>query len=193
MARQGSEHHHLARARGTHAVDRHVGVARIGIDVTSAAEMQRAVQEAEVNADIMVMAAAVSDYRVANPPESKIASGADTLSLELTANPDILGGVGPGRLQRGAVTVGFALELGEGGEERARSKLKAKGVDMMVLNDTSRADSAFGGDTIRPAFLFHDGRIERLGVLSKRDAAEAILTQAEDLRDVAAVSGTNAQ
>ncbi|MCK4413766.1 MAG: bifunctional phosphopantothenoylcysteine decarboxylase/phosphopantothenate--cysteine ligase CoaBC [Candidatus Eisenbacteria sp.] len=156
-----------------------LGVERI--DVTTAAEMQRVLEETEAGAEILIMAAAVADYRPAHPEQGKIRSGAQQWDLRLTRNPDILARIAPPRAERGAVTIGFALEVGEGGEERAMQKLKSKGLDMIVLNDATRPDSAFGAETTQPAFLFADGRIEHLPLLSKADAGLAVIEGAEVL------------
>ncbi len=154
------------------------------ISVTTAEEMQRAVQEVEAHAEILIMAAAVSDYRPAQPHATKIRSGSESLEIRLVPNPDILAGVAAGRRQRGVVTVGFALEIGAEGETRAQRKLADKKLDLIVLNDATRKESAFGGETIEAELLFADGRIERLPVMSKRDAARAILGQAEELHGI---------
>jgi phosphopantothenoylcysteine decarboxylase/phosphopantothenate--cysteine ligase len=155
------------------------GVERV--DVTTAREMDAAVRAAERDAQLLIMAAAVSDYRPARPQAGKIASGAADLTIPLEPNPDILGAVGPERAKRGAVTIGFALEVGGGGEARARAKLGAKGVDLIVLNDATAPESAFGGGTIRASLLYKDGRIERLEVVPKEQAAREIVTRAETL------------
>lgn len=164
-----------------------LGIERV--DVVTTEDMARAVAELEPRADMLVMAAAVADYRPARRAEGKIASGSSGLTLELAPNPDIIGAVAPARAKRGAVTIGFALEIGDGGEERARAKLRAKGLDLIVLNDASRPDSAFGGETTRAAFLYRDGRIERLDVMTKYATAMEILARAEELRDLAAAGG----
>jgi phosphopantothenoylcysteine decarboxylase/phosphopantothenate--cysteine ligase len=156
-----------------------LGVERV--DVATAREMDEAVRAAEKDAPLLIMAAAVADYRPAHPQAGKIASGSTSLVVPLEPNPDILAGVGPERAKRGAVTIGFALEVGEGGETRARAKLGAKGVDLIVLNDATAADSAFGGATIRASLLYKDGRIERLEVVPKEEAALEIVTRAETL------------
>ncbi|MBM3316649.1 MAG: bifunctional phosphopantothenoylcysteine decarboxylase/phosphopantothenate--cysteine ligase CoaBC [Candidatus Eisenbacteria bacterium] len=164
-----------------------IGVERF--DVASAEEMARAVAEAEPRADVLVMAAAVADYRPARREAAKIPSGSAALQIPLVPNTDILASVAPARAARGQVTVGFALEIGDGGEERARAKLRAKGVDMIVLNDPTRSDSAFGGETTQPSFLYRDGRIERAEVMTKYAAAMEIVERAEALRDHAAAGG----
>jgi phosphopantothenoylcysteine decarboxylase/phosphopantothenate--cysteine ligase len=156
-----------------------IGVERI--DVATAAEMQHALEELEAGADVLIMAAAVADYRAAHPDPGKIRAEAAAWDLRLTRNPDILARIAPARAERGAVTIGFALEIGEGKEERAQQKLKSKGLDLIVLNDTSRPDSAFGGETTQASLLFADGRIEHLPLLTKADAGLAVVEAAEVL------------
>jgi phosphopantothenoylcysteine decarboxylase/phosphopantothenate--cysteine ligase len=156
-----------------------LGVERI--DVFTAREMDQAVRAAEGGAHALIMAAAVADYRPVQPEAGKIPSGTQALNLTLEPNPDILGAIGPERSKRGAITIGFALEIGEGGESRARGKLVAKGVDLIVLNDATQPDSAFGGDATQVSLLYKDGRIERLAAMSKDDAAREILARTEVL------------
>lgn len=156
-----------------------LGIERV--DVQTARDMQEEVAARERKADLLIMAAAVSDYRPRTASETKLPSGSDDMTLELIPNPDILAAAGPSRAARGAVTIGFALEIGDAGENRAREKLKAKGLDMIVLNDTSRPDSAFGAETTRVTFLFKDGTAERLSVSPKAAAAKEIIARAEAL------------
>lgn len=157
-----------------------VGIERI--DVTTAAEMEGAVKRLEQRAEIFVMCAAVADYRPSRAAEKKIPSGRQDFSLELIPTTDILAAVGPERARRGALTIGFALEMGPGGEKRARAKMETKGCDLIVLNDATQADSAFGGDTAKVTLLFKDGRIEPLPLLPKAHAAREIILRAEALR-----------
>jgi phosphopantothenoylcysteine decarboxylase/phosphopantothenate--cysteine ligase len=158
------------------------GVGRI--DVVTAEEMLRAVQEVESHAEVLIMTAAVADYRPAEPKTTKIRSGAESLQIRMVPNPDILASVAAGRVERRAVTIGFALELGDGREQRAQAKLTSKQLDMIVLNDATSPGSTFGGETIESALLFADGRIERLPLMSKRDAAQVIVASAEDLHNL---------
>lgn len=156
-----------------------LGVERL--DIATAAEMLEQVKAHEAEAELLIMTAAVADYRpdAANP--AKLPSGRGDLTISLVPNADILAAVVPARRARGAVTVGFALELGENGEARARRKLETKGVDLIVHNDASRPDSAFGGDTTRVTLLYRDGRIDRLETMPKATAAREILLRAEAL------------
>jgi len=102
----------------------------------TAIEMERAMRREAARADVVLMAAAVADYRPARVASGKIKRSQPRLSVELVANPDILAGLSS-RRRPGQILVGFALETSEG-LRNARAKLAAKGVDLVVLN-TSRA------------------------------------------------------
>jgi phosphopantothenoylcysteine decarboxylase/phosphopantothenate--cysteine ligase len=117
------------------------GVERI--DVTTAREMEQAAHQQARRADLLVMAAAVADYRPVRVAAEKIKRGSGLAAIELAENPDILAGLR--RAAPGAVAVGFAAETREL-EQNARAKLAAKGIDFLVANDVSRADIAFGSD-----------------------------------------------
>lgn len=111
------------------------GVRRV--DVVSAREMLAATREAFARADVLVMAAAVADFRPVRRLSGKWRAkdrGAKLVRLELTRNPDILATVARRRGRR--IAVGFALETADG-ERRARKKLERKGLDLIVLNDES--------------------------------------------------------
>jgi phosphopantothenoylcysteine decarboxylase / phosphopantothenate---cysteine ligase len=155
------------------------GVKRI--QVQTAEEMLGAVTQQEAEADVLVMTAAVADYRPRRAETCKMPSGQQEMTLALEPNPDILASVGPGRSRRGDITIGFALEIGDSGEERAWSKLEEKGLDLIVLNDATQPDSAFGGDTTRQVFIFRDKTVERLPVQRKSAAAVALVRAFESL------------
>jgi phosphopantothenoylcysteine decarboxylase/phosphopantothenate--cysteine ligase len=146
------------------------------VPVTSAAEMKRELDRASREADAVVMAAAVADFRAARVAAQKIRRSGNGLALQLESTPDLLRGV-PRRA--GRVIVGFALET-ENGVAGARKKLAEKDCDFVVLNDPTRADSAFGGDTNRVS-LVDASRVEKLPTLSKREAAEKIWERVESL------------
>jgi phosphopantothenoylcysteine decarboxylase / phosphopantothenate---cysteine ligase len=171
--------HRVTFITGPLRCDPPLGVERV--DVTTAEQMLAQVQAHEGQAELLIMTAAVSDYRPAVTDPGKLPSGRQNLSISFVPNPDILAAVVPARRERGAVTVGFALEVGEDGEARARRKLDAKGVDLIVHNDATRPDSAFGGDTTRVTLFFRDGRIDRLETMPKTVAAREILLRAEAL------------
>jgi phosphopantothenoylcysteine decarboxylase/phosphopantothenate--cysteine ligase len=127
---------------------------------------------------ILIMAAAVGDYKSEKVTRSKIASGKKRLSLNLTATPDLLKTLAP--LRAGMRTIGFALET-TGGRARAREKMKAKKCDMIVLNNPTRKGSEFGGGTNEVVFLYPDGREEALPVLPKSDVAREIIQRALEI------------
>ena len=110
------------------------------IDVVTAREMERAVHEHAPGADLVVMAAAVADFRPRDPAATKIKKALGLPAIELTENPDILAGLR--RVAPGAVLVGFAAETDDL-EKNARAKLAKKGADFLVANDVSRPDIAF--------------------------------------------------
>lgn len=148
------------------------------VSVATAAEMERAMSTEAKRADVVLMAAAVSDYRPAKASAGKIKRGGASLALELVPNADILAGIGGSR-RPGQVLVGFALETRDG-LKHARAKLRAKGVDVIVLNSPREG---LGGDTNRVT-LVEAGRTRALPKLPKREVAEQILERAIELRGV---------
>jgi phosphopantothenoylcysteine decarboxylase/phosphopantothenate--cysteine ligase len=118
------------------------------------------------------MAAAVADYRPAAARRGKIQRGRGPMTLELVPNPDIVAAIARGRTP-GQVVVGFALETGPG-IERARQKLRAKGLDLVVLNSPR---AGLGGETNKVT-LVEEGSTRALSTLPKREVAEAILDRA---------------
>ena len=137
-ARRGAR---VVLVAGPVALPTPAGVERI--DVTTAREMEQAAHQHARRADLVVMAAAVADYRPVRVAPEKIKRGLGPAAIELAENPDILAGLR--RAAPGAVAVGFAAETREL-EQNARAKLAAKGIDFLVANDVSRADIAFGSD-----------------------------------------------
>jgi phosphopantothenoylcysteine decarboxylase/phosphopantothenate--cysteine ligase len=158
------------------------GVTRI--DVTSAREMEQAVQEEAPGADLVIMTAAVADFRPRRVAGEKIKRSRlppGGLTLELEENPDILAGLGrtlrtqgTRRGTPGAVLVGFAAETGEL-EAHARAKLDAKGADFLVANDVSRRDIAFGSDSNEVTVFRREGPPLFLARRPKGELAPALL------------------
>ena len=144
--------------------------------VHTSAEMERAVLAAAPHADLVLMAAAVSDYRPIRTRHEKIKRGDATLTLELAPNPDILARAAA-RRRRGQVFVGFALETSHG-LKHAREKLVKKRLDLVVLNTAS---DSLGRTTNRVTLVGRRGA-EKLPEMIKRDAAEVILDRALELR-----------
>jgi len=142
------------------------------IEVENAAEMAVAVKEHFPTADILVMAAAVADWTVANPATGKLKKSKGVPVIEWKETEDILAWAGANKAHQ--VVVGFALETSDH-LENARSKLIQKSVDVIVLNDPTRADSAFGGDTTRLTILTQAGETIELPGMSKRQAAGEVL------------------
>ncbi|HVB75106.1 MAG TPA: bifunctional phosphopantothenoylcysteine decarboxylase/phosphopantothenate--cysteine ligase CoaBC [Ktedonobacteraceae bacterium] len=170
-----------------------------GVDVRrveTALQMRDAVLDALEEADVLVMSAAVADYRPAVAAARKLkkeGKGAQEMDAEggfqlrLVRNPDILGELAlaseqqegtesiPGThgQQRRLVRVGFAAETGDL-ITYARGKLAAKRLDLLVANDVSRSDSGFGAETNK-VYIFHaDGSMEDLPVMPKTGVAAAI-------------------
>jgi len=138
----------------------------------SAAELERATLEAAAAADVIVMAAAVSDYRPADAYTGKRPKSREPWHVTLEPTTDILKELGS-RRTAGQVLVGFAAEHGPGGVERARAKLERKSLDMIVMNDVSRTDIGFDStDNELVLVTAHDERT--VSRRSKRACAAAL-------------------
>jgi phosphopantothenoylcysteine decarboxylase/phosphopantothenate--cysteine ligase len=146
-----------------------------GVDivrVTTAREMERETVQRAARADVVVMAAAVGDYRPVDSAPHKIKRGRGELVLRLTPNADILARIGalPGK----RFLVGFAAETRDL-VANARRKLQAKGVHLMVANDVTADGAGFDVDTIVVTLIDRSGRVERLEKMSKEDIASILL------------------
>lgn len=148
----------------------------------TADEMLSVVQSHTRQADILLMAAAVADFRPAHPSSHKIKKGGGVPTLELTRTPDILREISRQKQETGfpRLTVGFAAES-ENLMANAQSKLQAKQLDMIAANDISARDAGFAVDTNRVTLLFPDGSQESLPLMDKADIAAAILQRAAGL------------
>lgn len=144
--------------------------------VRSALEMRAAILEQLPRADIVIMTAAVADYRPARTETQKIKKSGDQMRIELVKNPDILAELGAQRQGRHPVLVGFAMET-QDVAAYGRGKLQAKRVDLIVAN---QADVAFGGDQNQATLVSHAGD-EPLPAMSKRALADIILSRANAL------------
>jgi phosphopantothenoylcysteine decarboxylase / phosphopantothenate---cysteine ligase len=149
------------------------------ISVRSAEEMHRAVLAHLSPSSIVVMAAAVADYRPVAPRGEKIKRQSDHLTLELEATPDILADISGIRGDR--ILVGFAAETGNVAEN-ASKKLAAKAADLIVANDVTVAGAGFDVDTNVVTLYPRDGREIPLPRMSKLDVAHRILDQALEVR-----------
>lgn len=147
------------------------GVRRV--DVVSAAGMEAALREAAHDADVVVMAAAVADYRPRECAEQKMKKwGGDGLVLELEQNPDLLAGLAT--VAPDALRVGFAAET-EDLERSARHKLKTKGAHWIVANDVSRPDIGFESADNEVVVFGGSGEVERFPKQSKDELAGRLL------------------
>ena len=150
-----------------------------GVHVThviTALQMQRAMSEAAERADVVVMAAAVADYRPARPSAQKLKRTGEALTVTFEPNPDILAGLGS-RKRASQTLVGFALET-QDGVANARKKLAAKSADLIVLNSP---ESGIGSETNQVTLVEAFGAVE-LPETSKREVAERILDRVLELR-----------
>jgi len=142
----------------------------------STAEMRAAVLDAVFagRADVLVMAAAVADFRPVHAAGTKLTRG-ESLTLKLEPTGDILAEVGSRakETEPRPIIVGFAAETGS--LERAPAKLRRKGADLLVANDVTEAGSGFGTDTNRVSILAADGSRADLPLLTKREVAERLL------------------
>jgi len=178
-ARRGAD---VTLVAGPAALATPPGVRRI--DVETALELRSAVLAELSAASVVVMAAAVADFRPADPVAGKIkkeelAPGAG-LELRLVENPDILAEISR---ERGArIVVGFAAESRDV-IAAARRKLAKKGCDLLVANDVSRSDAGFESDRNAVALLSPDGEVEELPLLDKSEVAARIWDRIEKLRE----------
>ncbi len=141
----------------------------------TAGEMHAEVMQRLPETDILIMAAAVADYRVAwGPSGGKISKGAGELAIGLEPTTDILCDVSAHH--RGQFLVGFAAEYGLEGLVRARDKMERKQLDMIVFNDISRSDIGFDSDFNEVYVLTQDSEV-KLERAPKETIAELILDQ----------------
>lgn len=149
------------------------GVRRV--DVVSARDMLAATRAAFADADALFMAAAVADWRPARRRRGKWRKegiDGDSVALELVKNPDVLATLARAKGTRRVV--GFALETGPRGEERARAKLRRKGADYVVLNDAS----VLNAERTRVTIFGRDESVRRLAG-TKRQVARALVALVE--------------
>ncbi len=151
------------------------------VEVETAAEMATAVFGAASRADVVVMAAAVADYRPASIMTTKLKKSSVPLTVELVPTVDILAEVGS-RKKPSQVIVGFAAETAAGAAllELGRGKLAAKSADLIVANDVSASGSGFGSDR-SAAVIVSPGSATDLGLSDKRAVAAKLVDTITDL------------
>jgi phosphopantothenoylcysteine decarboxylase/phosphopantothenate--cysteine ligase len=146
--------------------------------VETAAEMAKEVLAACLDADVLLMAAAVADFRPAQAAKQKLKKDRGLPVLALEPTPDILASVARQReaVGRPGVVVGFAAET-ENLLENARAKVRAKALDLIVANDITAPDAGFAVDTNRVTFIDAEGKSEALPLLSKTEVAARVIEQ----------------
>ncbi len=148
------------------------------VDTPTAADLAREAL-ARADADVVVMAAAVADYRPANPIDGKRAKETGTWTIALEPTQDVLAELGR-RRRPGQILVGFAADAGAEGLARAREKLADKGGNLFVFNDVSRSDTGFEAEDNEVVLITASG--ERLvDKRSKEECAVAILDEVSSL------------
>lgn len=179
--RQGGALAEEAAARGAEVVlvttrpERAPSGVRV-IPVETAAEMAAAVDSEATAADVVVMAAAVADFRPADPAPDKIKKNAGVPEVRLAPTADILASLGSNG-RDGRVVVGFAAETGDL-EANARAKLEAKRLDVIVANDISQSGAGFEHDTNEVLVLTAAGGRRHVPLTTKREVAKIVLDTA---------------
>lgn len=171
MSKQGAEVSLISGPTHLRCASDEVKITR----VTSAQEMFDACTKLQESQDIIIMSAAVADYRPAAQASEKLKKKEDHLSLQLEATPDILATMGA-RKRPGQILVGFALET-ENEIENAQVKIEKKQLDFIVLNSLKDAGAGFGFDTNKVRFIFPDNKILSFGLKSKAAVANDITEQ----------------
>jgi phosphopantothenoylcysteine decarboxylase/phosphopantothenate--cysteine ligase len=143
------------------------------VPVETAADMERALGQACPGADVVIMAAAVADFRPKVAALSKLSKEDGLPELVLEPTPDILAGLAA-RREPGQVLVGFAAETHDV-QERGRRKLARKGVDLLVVNDVSAPGAGFDHDTNAVSILGAEGGSTEVALTSKNAVAHAVL------------------
>jgi phosphopantothenoylcysteine decarboxylase / phosphopantothenate---cysteine ligase len=148
------------------------------IETPTAADLEREALT-RADADVVVMAAAVADYRPSTPSADKRPKDGATWPIELEPTADVLSALGAAR-RAGQVIVGFAADTGTGGLERAREKRLAKKADLFVFNDVSRSDVGFDS-TDNEVVVVSDNGERTIEKAPKRVVAAAVLDEVERL------------
>lgn len=150
------------------------------VPVQTAVEMRDAVLRHLPEADVIIGAAAVADYRVESPGSAKHKRGGGGLTLKLVENPDIIAEASL-RKRDDQIVVGFAAETNDL-IENAQAKLHKKNLDLVVANEVGAGDSGFGTDTTRASFVTPEGGIETPALMSKSELASQLFDRVLRLR-----------
>jgi phosphopantothenoylcysteine decarboxylase/phosphopantothenate--cysteine ligase len=149
------------------------------VSVQTAAEMAEAVAGLVRDCDVFIAAAAVGDYRVESPANTKRKKTGKRLQLDLVENPDVLELAGAGR-HAGQIFVGFAAETHDV-VKNATAKLKKKNLDLVVANQVNTPDSGFGKETTTAALIDRDGNVDELPTMTKDQLAEKLVDRVATL------------
>lgn len=144
------------------------------VEVETAADMHDAVRAALADAGVLIMAAAVADWRPRDVAANKLKKGSDTLTIELVPTVDILRALRDDDVAQDVFVVGFAAET-EHVIDNARAKLDAKDLDLIVVNDVSREGIGMGADDNEVTVIGRDGIVETIARAPKSDVADAIV------------------
>lgn len=151
------------------------------ISINTAEEMRNAVFAHHTDVEVIIKAAAVSDYRPAISADQKIKKREEDISIKLVKTPDILSELGSKKSKPGQILIGFAAET-ENILTNAKEKLVRKNLDMIVVNDVTAKDAGFDVDTNRVTFIFRDGTIHELPLLIKDEVADELLDRVREIR-----------
>jgi phosphopantothenoylcysteine decarboxylase / phosphopantothenate---cysteine ligase len=173
-ARRGA---HVVLVSGPVSLETPPGVERV--DVRTTEQMHRAVLDNMDHATVVIMAAAVADYRPIAPHQSKLKRDAGRLTIEFEPTADILADVSRRKGER--IVVGFAAETGQVAEH-ARRKLKEKAADLIVANDVTAPGAGFDHDTNVVTIFGANGRERQLPKMTKLQVAHRILDEIVELR-----------
>jgi phosphopantothenoylcysteine decarboxylase/phosphopantothenate--cysteine ligase len=154
------------------------------VDVETAAELRRACEETFEDCDVVLMAAAVADFRPARPWLGKVKKGdppSPPEPLELSLTDDVISGLAA-RRRPGQILVAFAAEHGSEAIEEGRAKLERKGVDAVVVNDISLPEIGFDATENEVVLLARDGGRRAIPRATKEQVARMVLDEVERLR-----------
>ncbi|MBR5827633.1 MAG: bifunctional phosphopantothenoylcysteine decarboxylase/phosphopantothenate--cysteine ligase CoaBC [Paludibacteraceae bacterium] len=145
------------------------------LPVKSALDMHNATIKASTSADICILCAAVADFTPSSTAQQKIKKqpGQTGMTIEMTTTNDIAATLGKQK-RNDQILVGFALETHDE-LQNAQRKLKSKNLDMIVLNSLQDKGAGFGTDTNKVTFLYPDGTIKNLPLISKEEVANEIV------------------
>ena len=151
------------------------------VDVETAAQMQSAMEKAASDHDVVVMSAAVADFRPVAAAENKLKKGDGIPEILLEPTPDILAGLGASKPE-GQILVGFAAETDDL-RTNAAAKVARKNLDLIVANDVSAPDVGFAHDTNAVTLVRPDAEPVEIDLASKREVARAVIDAIVDIRN----------